>query len=518
MVQQLVRRAEFMLVLAYASDLATGQTRDFALRSSVLAMRLARAAGLSETEFRNVYHLALLRYIGCNADTHLLTALFGDEYELRRDVALNLGDPAERPGVLRRAITRAHIAAGTADVAAAVETDMASAPQVTRSILAGHCEVARRIGQRLGLSPDIQSNLGQLYERWDGKGMPFGINGNAVRLAVRLVTLAQDAIIHAEASGIDGMVKVITRRRDGAYEAELADVFLARPNDFLDGLAGESSHAAILSMEPQPHASLTTDECEDAYLAIADMIDMRMPYTMGHSRAVADLVDRAARHMKLPERDICTLRHAAYVHDIGELAIPVARWQRSKPFLGREIDEMQLHPYHGERALAALTGQNGEVAALVLRHHERINASGYHRKVTGNDLSPAARLLAVAEAYRSACEARPHRAPVTEANAAGRLREAVRAGELCPAATAAVLAVAGQGSRRDKSERLAGLSAREIEVLRLIISGLTAKAAAEQLDIAPKTAENHIQNLYSKIGVTTRAGAALFAVENGLAN
>ena len=128
------------------------------------------------------------------------------------------------------------------------------------------------------------------------------------------------------------------------------------------------------------------------------------------------------------------------------------------------------------------------------------------------------RILAAAETYRSACETRPHRSAATEMAVAGRLREAVRAGALCPDAAAAVLAVAGQGSRRDKSERLSGLSQREIEVLRLIVRGLTAKAAAEQLEIAPKTAENHIQNLYSKIGVTTRAGAALFAVENGLAS
>ena len=79
-----VRRADFLMALAYATDLATGQSRDFALRSCVLAMRLAEVAGLDIRERRNVYHQALLRYIGCNADTHLMASAFGDEIALRR--------------------------------------------------------------------------------------------------------------------------------------------------------------------------------------------------------------------------------------------------------------------------------------------------------------------------------------------------------------------------------------------------------------------------------------------------
>ena len=89
-------------------------------------------------------------------------------------------------------------------------------------------------------------------------------------------------------------------------------------------------------------------------------------------------------------------------------------------------------------------------------------------------------------------------------------------GKLCPDAVEAVLACAGQPARRDVTERLAGLTPREIEVLRLIAAGQTAKEAARELEIAPKTADNHIQSLYSKIGVTTRAGAALYALERGL--
>jgi len=105
---------------------------------------------------------------------------------------------------------------------------------------------------------------------------------------------------------------------------------------------------------------------------------------------------------------------------------------------------------------------------------------------------------------------------LNDAAAAAKLRGAVKEGKLCCDAVEAVLTCAGQPARRAAPERLAGLTPREIEVLRLIAAGQTAKEAARLLEIAPKTADNHIQNLYSKIGVTTRAGAALYALERGL--
>jgi HD-GYP domain-containing protein (c-di-GMP phosphodiesterase class II) len=512
-----VRRADFLMALAYATDLATGHSRDFALRSCVVAMRLAEAAGLDELTRRSVYHQALLRYIGCNADTHLLAAAFGDEIALRRDLQrIDIGNKSELTETIVRAITRTLADAPPAELAKAVERGLAEAMQVNIPVLSGHCEVAQRIAERIGLADEIRENLGQLYERWDGRGLPRGLSGNAVKLPVRLVTLAQDAIALSEAHGFDIMKTMIAKRAGGAYEPELAALFAAHAEQLLAGLDGPVDRAAILALEPVPHSMLDETACEQAYLAIADMIDMRMPFTFGHSRAVAALVDAAGKHMALPAADIRDARWAAYTHDIGELAVPVSTWMRAGPLTERETDASQLHPYHGERALASLGSDGKAVAALVLRHHERLDGSGYHRNARGPDLSPGARILAAAEAFQTAREARPYRAASTDTAAAAKLRSAVRDGTLCPDAVEAVLASAGQPARRAMGERLAGLTAREIEVLRLIAGGLTAKEAARQLEIAPKTADNHIQSLYSKIGVTTRAGAALYALEHGL--
>ena len=505
------------MALAYGTDLATGHSRDFALRSCVLAMRMADAARLDEPMRRAIYHQALLRYIGCNADSHLLAAAWGDEIALRRELqGLDFGDRAEFAAVFVRALTRLFAGVPAPVLGEAVQRGLAQARDINVPILSGHCEVAQRIGERLGLSAELRESLGQIYERWDGKGLPHGLSGEAVTFPVRLVTLAQDAIALTEAHGFEKMTGMIARRAGGAYEPELVERFLARAESFMAGLDGPVDRETILALEPTPHAMLDEAACEEAYLAIADFIDMRMPFTFGHSRAVASLASDAARRMGLPAADIRDVRWAAYAHDIGELTVPVATWMRGAALTERETDAARLHPYHGERALAALGGEGKLVAALVQRHHERLDGTGYYRNARGPDLSPAARILAAAETFQTAREARPHRPGISDAAAAAKLRGAVREGRLCPDAVEAVLACAGQPARRATTERLAGLTPREIEVLRLIAAGDTTKEVAGKLDIATKTADNHIQSLYSKIGVTTRAGAALYALERGL--
>lgn len=506
-----------MMVLAYATDLATGQSRDFALRSCVLAMRLAERMGLDVEERRLVYHQAILRYIGCNADTHLLASAFGDEIALRQDLAVaDLGSQTELGQVFVRAFSRFFAALPPEQLNQAIQAGLAEAMQVSVPILMGHCEVAQRIAQRLGLDETMRYNLGQLYERWDGNGLPRHLKGTEVSLPVRLVSLAQDVISLVEARGFDAMIEAVKARKGGAYEPQMADVFLTDAKAYLDGIDGAVSRETILALEPQPHGLLDATACEEACIAIADMIDMRMPFTFGHSRAVATLADAAGKCMGLSDAERQAMRWAGYTHDIGELAVPVSTWLKAAPLSIREVDLAHLHPYHGERALAALGSDGQPVSALVLRHHERLDGTGYHRYAKAPDLSPAARILAAAETYQTAREDRPHRKALSDVGAAGKLRALVREGKLCADGVEAVLTAAGQASRRVSSIRPSGLTPREIEVLGLIAAGHTAKEVARFLDISPKTADNHIQNLYAKIGVTSRAGAALYALERGM--
>src|SRR3954452_4981618 len=136
-----VRRADFLMALAYATDLATGHSRDFALRSCLLAMRFAEVARLDEETRRSVFHQALLRYIGCNADSHLLAAAWGGGIALRGELqGLDSGDKAEFAAVFVRALTRLFAGVPAEELAEAVGRGLAQGPQVNRPILSGHCE------------------------------------------------------------------------------------------------------------------------------------------------------------------------------------------------------------------------------------------------------------------------------------------------------------------------------------------------------------------------------------------
>src|SRR5205085_9799734 len=187
----------------------------------------AEVAGLDESMRRKLYHQALLRYIGCNADTHLLAKAWGDEITLRRELHyIDMGNRQEFVETFVRAITRKLAGASPEELAKAIEQGLAEGPQVNIPILSGHCEVAQRIAERIGLPAEIRENLGQIYERWDGKGLPRGLSGEAVKFPVRLVTLAQDAIALNDHLGLDAVKAKIAERAGGAYEKELAELFL----------------------------------------------------------------------------------------------------------------------------------------------------------------------------------------------------------------------------------------------------------------------------------------------------
>jgi len=511
-----VHRAEIVAVLALATDLAIGQPMQFAFRSCALGLRLADRLGKSASERREIYYQALLRYIGCNADTHVLAALFGDEMAFRRDVArADFANDAEMLRAVARAILRSRPEASWLRSVGAVLGGMARAKSVSVPVLAGHCEVAERIATRLGLGAVVARNLGQLYERWDGRGLPKGLKGDAVSPAARIVTLAQDAIVLADAFGRDEARAVIAKRSGTAYDPQVAGAYLKAGLNLHEGLDRDFEADEIVALEPGASDPLSEPEVDEAFMVVADFADMRAPWLVGHSRAVAELAEAAGAALGLPSADLAALRRAGLAHDLGEVAVPVSVWAKPGPLSTQEANATRLHPYHSQRLLAAASSVT-DISELVACHHERCDGSGYHRGVRIAALPVAGRILAAAEAYRTAIEPRPYRAARSPDAAAAALAAEARAGRLDADAVKAVLTAAGHRAVAKRSLALAGLTPRELETLRHLANGLTTKQVADRLGVALKTADNHIQSVYAKIGVRTRAGAVLFAIENGI--
>jgi DNA-binding CsgD family transcriptional regulator len=175
---------------------------------------------------------------------------------------------------------------------------------------------------------------------------------------------------------------------------------------------------------------------------------------------------------------------------------------------------VRLHPYLTERMLVCSPAL-APLAGIAAQHHERLDGSGYPRGLAGGAVSPGGRVLAAADFYRARTEPRPHRPASTAGEAAAQLRAEVRAGRLDGGAAEAVLSAAGHRATR-RPARPAGLTSREIEVLRLLARGLPNKQIAERLVISRKTVSHHVEHIYAKTGTTNRALASLFAASHAL--
>lgn len=221
----------------------------------------------------------------------------------------------------------------------------------------------------------------------------------------------------------------------------------------------------------------------------------------------------AAGAAGLGAAEAAQLRRAVLVHDIGRVAVPARVWAKPGPLTRGEREQVRLHAYHSERVLDIAPGLR-PLARLAGSHGERCDGSGYHRGSRAGDLPLMAPLLAAADCYQAMREPRPYRPALPPADAASELRREAEAGRLAPEAITAVLAAAGQP--QPPARWPGGLSSREREVLGLLVRGLATKQIARQLGISAKTCDHHIQRLYRKLGVSTRAGATLYAVEHGL--
>ena len=325
--------------------------------------------------------------------------------------------------------------------------------------------------------------------------------------------MARDAAFQRLLGGAEFAAQVVRRRAGGAFDPAVAIPLADAAPELLALDADASAWEETLACEPGPWLALKGEAIDRALGAMGDFADLASPYLVGHSAGVAELATAAAQQCRLEAADLVKIRRGALVHDLGRVAVPVRIWQKAAPLTPDDWERVRLHAYYSERVitrsafLAALT----PVASF---HHERLDGSGYHRGAASAELTSPARLLAAADAYHAMTEPRPHRAALSPGQAAETLGREAGAGRLDPDAVTAVLEVAGQ--RVPQIGRPAGLTDREAEVLALLARGLQTKQVARRLGISVKTADHHVQNAYAKIGVSTRAAAALFAMQHGL--
>lgn len=504
-----VRLAELMGVLSLSSDLALGQPMEHVLRACLIAVRLAEHLGLDEGERCETYWVTLLATV-CTGESFELVRLFGDDIAFRSGMfhvgPTQLGQMfylLGSAGAGRPAPARVQAAAGIM---------LTRARAVEESFLS-HTALTARVAERIGLDARVGHALRHTFARWDGKGIPRDVAADQLATSASLMQIAEYAEVHHRMHGVAGAVGMARRGSAKQLAPSAVATFCQVAPEVLADLE-PATWDGVLAIEPLARPPLSEAELDTVLEVLADIADLKSPWFIGHSRGVADLAAAAVKAAGLPERDAQTVRRAGLVHDLGRTGIANSIWDKPGPFTEGERERVRLHAYYGERMLrrpAALAG----VAAIASAVHERMDGSGYHRGIRGPEIPLLGRYLAASDVFHALQEDRPHRPAWQPKEAAAHLRAEARAGRLDAAAVDAVLEVSGQRSAGAPAAP-AGLTPREVEVLVLVARGATTRHVACTLNITPKTAGNHIERIYLKIGASSRATAALFAVQQGM--
>ncbi len=512
--QSTVRLADLIASLSLGIDLGFGQPMEHVLRQCLIALRLADRLGLDEEARTTVYYTALLVNVGCHTDAHEQAKWFGD------DIGLKSGkyDHEQRGvgGLAGLAASIRRIGSGHAPLhrfRVGLEF-AASGWRQLDGMISHHAELARSLAAEIGLPVDVQAAIGASYERWDGRGWPGELHAAAIPVAARLAQVAEYIEVAHRVGGEQAAVTMARKRRGSQFDPDLADLIVADSEGILGSLGTARTWDSVIGAEPALSRTLSGEQLDLALLGVANFVDLKSPYMLGHASAVARLSDSAGRQLGLPADEVAQLRRAGLVSGFGRLGISNSIWDKPGPLGAGELERVRLHPYLTERMLHQ-SGWLAPLGAIAVQLRERLDGSGYPRALSGHAITKAGRVLGAADAYQSMREPRPYREALTAGQAAAELRADAVAGKLAADAVEAVLSAAGHPSLR-RSDQPAGLTAREVDVLRLVARGMSSRQIADRLIISPKTARNHIEHIYIKIDASSRVTASLFAVRNGL--
>ena len=499
--------------LVSSADVASGFHPEKAIRTAILATRLARAHGLDATDQQDCYYLALVRFLGCTAFAHE-AARYGGGDDISVHSVMSFVDPDEPTRLVGDIVRGVGRGAAPTDRLKGVVTLMTDRSAPRRHAQA-ECDVGEALARRMGIPEPVVAALNDVFERWDGRGHPRGKAGEEVALLARVVTAAEVLEIAFSRYGLDVALETARRRSGGRFAPGLVATFCSHATDLVAELGSSSVWELYLGVEPEPHCQISPALVARYAEAFARAVDLKSVWTATHSYSVGVLAAGAGAAAGLDRPSVDELRVAGWLHDLGRVAVPNLIWDKPGPLNDAEREQVRLHAYQTERLLAR-SPVLAPVARLAGAVHERSDGSGYPKALKATDLALPSRLLAACDVFCALREARPHRPAFSLESATKIFTEEARRGALDARAVRHVLEAADASPSGVPATWPAGLSDREVDVLRLVAHGDTNKDVARTLGISAKTVQHHVAHIYTKIGVTSRAGAALFAAEHGL--
>lgn len=510
--------AALLCALSFATGVGFGGHMEHGLGSAYLGLQISDALILTSEDREAIFYGALLKDVACTACSEGIAAFFPDDEQVfLSDVILM--DPSQFSDMISWLSRYFRLDARFPARIAKLLPFLVQCGPIVKETMRSHCEVAELFARQLGFPDYVQQALRFQWERWDGKGMAYGLKGPAIPRTARILHLVQVLELTYRFGGPEATRILAQEKRGTRFDPEAVDAFLTltQQNDFWGTFEEQSTQEALLARRPSTVADCAQgDHTERVCETLADFIDLKTRETWHHSRMVAEVAGRIANSLGLETGELARLRCTALVHDIGKVAIPVAivakGWHRSSS----EWETYRLHPYYTQRILERVDTLQ-ELAQAAAAHHEWMNGQGYHRQLCGEQIPFHGRILAVANTYARLTQQQGDQKDPAEVLRKMQALVGLQFDRVCYEAL--VNSVLGEGDLESvplRSRKVGNLTEREVEVLCLLAQGQNTPQIARTLVISRKTVEHHLAHIYDKIGVSSRTAAVVYAVQQGM--
>ena len=434
-----IRLTDVIGSLSYALDMSEGQPVGHSVRTAMIGMRLATQVGLSEQDRSALFYALLLKDLGSSSNAAQLSSHFGaDDRALK--AARRLIDWTDRRDAARYALRHAGRDRSWLGRGWKVLAQMGRPGDAEREMAAVRAERGAAIAAMLAMSPATCEGIRAADEHWDGNGMPRALRGAAIPLIARIVGLAQTVEVFEQAFDIDTAFRIAHDRRGRWFDPELVDALDTFAGDaaFWSDLRHADALSALRRCEPPDRVVYANELRLDTVAeAFAKVIDAKSPFTARHSQNVSFLATRTAMELDMTNREVRALRRAALLHDVGKLGVGNRILDKAEPLTPDEMAAMQRHTRFTLEILRGVP-RFERFAVMAASHHERLDGSGYHVGLAGDELSLSARVLAVADVCEALSATRPYRGPLPVGAVMRQLEQGVATGRLCAVAVEAL--------------------------------------------------------------------------------
>jgi putative nucleotidyltransferase with HDIG domain len=399
--------------LSHALDLTEGHPRGHAARTCRIGLRLGEALQLPPADRTELLYALLLKDAGCSSNAPIVYDLFGGtEQEVKRAVWLR--DWRRVPEQLAYAFE--YIGRGSRTVAKLRKLGrfaLLGRRGSGERIFEVRCERGAQIARMIGLPERVAQAILSMDEHWDGGGYPYGLRHERVPLFARIIGLAQVMEIFWDQGGPEHALRVARERRGRWFDPSVVDALahFDRDTAFWDAL-GDNAPAGWTDVSDELEIEADDERLDRIADAFALIIDAKSPFTVDHSRRVAQYAVAINDRLGADGVDAVRLRRAGLLHDIGKLTVPNSILDKPDKLTAEEWAIVKQHPAFTLSVLEKVPAF-GDFAVDAANHHEWIDGKGYCRGLTGAELSGTARILAVADVVDALVADRPYRRGMT---------------------------------------------------------------------------------------------------------